>query len=448
MSGIVVNSLQVLSEVHVVLTNAEASSLIVNALHFVLMALGAFAIIVAARAPRFEKLFWPLVFGLSGAIGVFTLLVSSPRLWFSDFKLAYWQAGEAVWRGRDAMIEVFERGVNGFVNLPIIAYLFAPFGLLSEEAAAALFFVIGAVALLASWLLMTKMFALSRRDSALLLFALAAFGPIAYSVRQGNSSHHLLAILLLGFAAIRSRREGLGGMLFGFAAVMKPPLLVLGVPYALRAKWKVVAGGFAICAGFGLASLAVFGWDLHRTWYELSIEPYAGRPLAAINAQSIASFVARIESGIAGFIDWDPRTLSTAGKGVVYAISALLVALCVAAGWRTKPSPAQLEIETLIAVTLVCLVSTLTWSHYFVWFAPVFAIFLKQRDELGAWKWAALAAFVLAAPIEFLSPWMRDGVYGSFSNLLTSHLTIAALITLLTLARLRYGPLSAGQIGR
>lgn len=446
MSGIVVNSLQFLSEAHVVLTNANASSLLINSMHLGLTALGAFAIVAAARAPRFEKLFWPLTFALSGAIGAAAVLVSSPRIWFSDFKLAYWQAGEAIWRGPEALLEVFERGVNGFVNLPIVAYLFAPFGLLSEQAAAAVFFLLGAVALLGSWFLMTRMFALSRRDSALLLLALAAFGPIIYSVRQGNSSHHLLALLLLGFAAIRGGRETIGGMLFGLAAVMKPPLLVLGFAYALRAKWKVVAGGLLICAGFALASLAVFGWELHRSWYELVIEPYAGQPVAALNAQSVASFVARLQTGLPGIVDWDPVTLSPLAKGAVYLISALLALLCVAACWRTKPSPEQMEIEALLAITLVCLVSTLTWSHYFAWFAPCFAIFLARREELGGWKWAALGGFILAAPIEFLSPWMRDGVYGPFTNLLTSHLTIAALLVFFTLARLRYGPIAANPL--
>ncbi len=439
MTGMIVNSLHVLSEIHVAFTEAEASSLIVNALHLGLATLGAFTIFFAARAPRFDRLFWPLVFGLSGAIGLLALLISSPKVWFSDFKLAYWQAAEAAWRGHAALVEVFERGVNGFVNLPIIAYLFAPFALLPVQGATLVFSAIGGAAVLASWLLMTRMFALNRRDSALLLFGLAAFGPLIYSVRQANSSHLLLPLLLWALLAIRNNREGLGGVLFGFAAVMKPPLLIVGVLYFLRAKWKVVAGGLAVCALFGLASLAVFGWEMHQTWYELSIAPYAGRPLSAFNTQSIASFVARIEAGIPGLIEWDPLTLSTAGKGALYAITALLVALCLAAGWRTRPSPAQMEIEVFIAITLACLVSTLSWSHYFVWLAPAFAIFLQRRDELGPWRWAALAAFVLAAPIEFLSPWMRLGAYGPFTNLLSSHLMIAGLIVLLTLLRLRHG---------
>ncbi len=421
------------------------NSLIVNSLHLVLAAVGVFAIVFAARTPRFDRLFWPLVFGLSGAIGVFTLLIVPPPYWFWDFKIAYWPAGEAVWRDRGALIEIFERGVHGFVNLPILAYLFAPFGLLPANAAGVLYSLIGVGAVIVSWRLMTRMFALDRRGSALLLFSLAAFGPLSYSLRDANSSHILLATLLLGLSAIRSGREGLGGVLFGLTAALKPPLLILGVLYALRGRWKVVAGGLAVCVSLVLASLAVFGWDVHQSWYESTIAPFAGHPVAAYNAQSIASFIARIELGLPGLIDWEPTTLSPTGKGAVYISSALLLLLCVAACWRARPSPAQLEIEVFIAVTLVCLVSTLAWSHYFVWLAPAFVVLLRGRENFDAWQWAVLAALVLAAPIEFISPWMENGAYGPFSNLLTSHLTIAALIVLIALARLRYRSIAGAK---
>ena len=416
------------------------SSLIVNSLHLILAGLGALAIFFAARRPSFDKAFWPLVFLLSGAIGAFTLLILPPPYWFWDFKIAYWPAGEAVWRDRDTLIEIFERGVHGFVNLPIVAYLFAPFGLLPANAAGVVYSAIGVAALGLSCRLMTQMFALDRRASALLLFGLAAFGPISYSLRDANSSHILLAVLLLGLAAIRGGRDVLGGALFGCAAVLKPPLLILGVLYALRAKWKVVAGGLGVCVGAVLASLAVFGWDVHVGWYEATIAPFAGQPVAAYNAQSIASVIARMEAGIPGLVDWRPATLSTLGKTAVIAASALLVMLCVAAGWR-RPTAAQLETETLIAITLVCLVSTLAWSHYFVWLAPAFVVLLQAREASRAWRWAVLAALILAAPIEFISPWMEHGVYGPLTNLLTSHLTIAGLIVLTALARLRHRPI-------
>lgn len=430
------------------------SSLVVNSLHLILAGLGVFAILFAARTPRLDKAFRPLVFGLSGAIGVFTLLILPPPYWFWDFKIAYWPAGEAIWRDREAFVEILERGVHGFVNIPIVAFLFAPFGLLSPNAAGVVYSLIGAGAVYASWRLMTRMFELDRRASALLLFGLAAFGPLSYSLRDANSSHILLAILLLGLSVIRNGREGLGGVLFGFAAVLKPPLLILGVLYALRGRWKVVAGGLGVCVGVVLASLAVFGWDLHQSWYEATIAPFAGQPVAAYNAQSIVSFIARIESGIPGLIDWEPAVLSPAGKAASMAISALLVALCVAACWRTRPTSAQMEIEVFMAIALVCLVSTLAWSHYFVWLAPAFVILLQRREELGAGQWAVLAALILAMPIEFISPWMEHGAYGPLSNLLTSHLTIAGLIVLFGLARLRYGavkpasPIAAEQSAR
>ena len=306
------------------------------------------------------------------------------------------------------------------------------------NAAGVVYSAIGVLAVLLSWRLMTRLFELDRRASALVLFGLAAFGPLSYSVRDANSSHILLAILLLGFLAIRRGREGLGGVLFGAAAALKPPLLILGVFYALRGKWKVVAGGLAVCVSLGLASLAVFGWDVHQSWYESTIAPFAGRPVAAYNARSIASFVARFETGLLGYISWEPVTLSALGKNVVLALSALIVAFCFAACWRGRPSPAQVEIEAFIAITLVCLTSTLVWSHYFVWLAPAFALLLQRRGELGAGDGPCLP-LSCSPPRSSLSALDAERRLRPALEPVNPHLTIAGLIVLVALARVRYG---------
>ena len=67
-------------------------------------------------------------------------VISEPQeyLW-QDFTDAYYAAGAAALGGPAKVVGLLEHGVHGFVNLPIVGYFFAPFGLLRPRSAALLF---------------------------------------------------------------------------------------------------------------------------------------------------------------------------------------------------------------------------------------------------------------------------------------------------------------------
>ena len=79
------------------------------------------------------------VLAISAVMVVYLFWISEPliepRVLFTDFRKAYYPAGSAALEGHAALKPLFEfqRGVHGFVNLPIVAYLFAPFGLLPGQ---------------------------------------------------------------------------------------------------------------------------------------------------------------------------------------------------------------------------------------------------------------------------------------------------------------------------
>jgi hypothetical protein len=430
-------------------------SFLITGAHAAAGAIGFLAIDRLARAPRAERFFWPAVAAASVAMAAALFFVTEPDAAFEDFRRAYWEAGAAVWGARGSFGSVYARGTDGFVNLPIVAYLFAPFGLMRAADAALVFFALGIAALTASWRLLVRLFGLDRRASALCLFAIACFGPAAYSLREGNISHFILALLLAALLADRSGGSVRAGVLFGVAAVLKPPLALIGVYYALRGRWGVVAGGAGAIAACALASLGAFGWDLHMLWYRNAIAPFAAGPVPGFNVQSMPAFVLRFQMGLKSFLDWDAHALSPGGRVAAALAGACVVAASVAAclkrGWRTPPSFQERLVEVMIVLTIACVASTLSWSHYYVWLMPGFVIgYLATRSGAPAapWRPALLASYALSAPAVFFSWQIRAGAYGPFANLLSSHLLIGGLILLAVLLRVRLAtPLAAGTAG-
>lgn len=382
--------------------------------HLLGLGLGVMFIADLARRNAPDRLFWGAVAGASLLMAAFVFQVSEPLARFDDFTTVYWIAGSAALQGTDAVAALFGDGVTGFVNIPILAYLFAPFALFPPLPAALLFTGLGILATLFSWRALTHAAELDRHGAALLLFLFAAFGPLLYSLREGNTSHFVLALVAWAFLLVRERKDLAAGALLGAAALIKLPLLLFGVYFALRGRWLVAAGGASVVAAVGLASLAVFGWDSHVQWYETSIAPFARNPIPALNVQSIAGALARLELGPSSVLDWTPHELSPEFRLVASLLTLVVVALAAASAVAPRPKTAQPvsrgvahETEYLIVLMLACIVSTLSWSHYYTWALMPIAFFVGRTPHFPAalparvMGWIAIA--LAAAPMAHLS---------------------------------------------
>lgn len=421
-------------------------SLMINGVHFAGALLGFFLIFRLAASERYSRLMWPvaLVLGAIMTVFVFVSTLPSPEFIFWDFVECYWLAGKLIWDGPQALAGAYNSDSLVFVNLPIVAYLFAPFGLMSPMTGAIVFTLVGVPVVGLLWRLLVKMYGLDNRDSALLFFALCVFGPLLYSFKVGNTSHFVLALILGGMMLVRSGKGFAAGALFGVAAVIKPALLLIGVLYFLRGRWSVVAGGAAVIAGSIALSLLIFGWDMHVLWYDTTIAPYASSTVSAYGNQTLQGLVARFEVGGPAGHDYDPYVLSETGRMVAQGLALLLVLGAVFAAWYSRrlvrPTSDDIELELLIAVTLAIVVSTVSWVHYYVWILPAFlALWVRtQRSEPLAWmRWPLIASFVLLMGIAFVSHSMTVGRFGPFANLVASHWLWGALIVLAMLALLR-----------
>ncbi len=379
------------------------------------------------------------------AMAVFVFRISEPPDLYSDFFKAYYPAAKAVVveNGAAGLADSMTRGAGGFVNLPILAYLFAPFGLLPPGPAGSAFLMAGILATVAAWLGLSRLAGLDRDQSLLLLFVFAASGPLHNSLREGNTTHMVLLLLVLGIGLLRGKHDFAAGLLFGFAALIKLPLLLLGIYFVLRGRWKAGMGGGVLCLAAGLASLAVFGWDLHLHWYQHSIKPFAENPLAAFNVQSVQGFIARLQHGSLHLANWNPPELHPALHTLSrFSALFLMAAVAIMLAWprRLKPggllaaSPSSImELEICVIILLAMVTSTVSWSHYYLWLLLPTAFLIGASPPALAMKWIRIPGMV--AVIGALPPVLIITLGGRIparlhASLAVSHYLFAGLLLL------------------
>jgi len=323
-----------------------------------------------------------------GGIAIHTVVwqFSEPSALFSDFYKANWAAAETLWEdGLGATWPLTEKG--GFSNLPVIGWLYVPFILVGEEWAGWVWWGLGICALLCAWALLVRSLRLGTSHAALLLFLFLISGPVVNSLREGQSSHFILLFLAIGVALWRRKRNYAAGLALGAGALIKLPLLLLGVYFVLRQRWSIVAGGATMIGAVVLLSIALFGIDGHIGWYYEWVVPYLGGYIPAYNVQSIDGFLVRLTQGEEFLIHWDPPLPPTPFHKIArYGALAALFGGSFWLIWRANrvapvpavacgPSPRDL-LELVLMINLALITSPISWTHYYVWLLLLFALYL------------------------------------------------------------------------
>jgi hypothetical protein len=362
------------------------------------------------------------------------LLVSEPTEWLSDFRKAYYVAGQLVLEDPCAMYGADELR---FVNLPILALPFAPLAGLPLRPAKGVFTLVGLATVIASWALLVRITRAGgwRRTAVAALFVL--YGPLYYSVRQGNLTHFLLPLLVVALICLERRRDTWLGVLVAVAGLVKPPLLLLAGYLVWKRRWRAAAACAAVLVLTAGASLALFGAGVHRVWFDRCIGPYSARPLSAGNAQSASAFLARVLTS-GDLEDWKPVDVGGSFK----ALHLLLVAVLAGVPWlasRRPPGRNRVGAERLefcAALCLAFLISPVSWTHYYLLLLIPFALYLAGDLPLPAgrgWAVAFLLALGLTAPPVLIVP---DGNWGV--RLLASHCFAGGALLLVTLSAARW----------
>ena len=239
--------------------------------------------------------------GLAGALilaGLWQITAPPDSILFSDFFQAYYAVAERLWRdGPVATWPPNETCTEGFVNIPILGWLYVPFAWLSKPIAAWVYLGLGVIAVFAAWVLLASFGDRHARYSAPLLFLFLVNGPMVHSFREGNNTHFILLLLVLALIFWCRGREYAAGLVIGFCAVVKPPLLLYGLYFMLRQRWRVAAGGATVIGLIVALSLIIFGWALHIGWYSHCVRPFLDNVVPGFNVQSIDAFLFRLVHG-------------------------------------------------------------------------------------------------------------------------------------------------------
>ena len=282
---------------------------VVYFLHFLVAIAGMAAIVRLARKqalpagvmPGRDLPVWFFLLGVL-AIAVFEAVsfkASSPPdpLW--DFLNAYYPAGKAALHHDLAMLRgLIGKGTSGFVNIPVVAYLFAPFALFPPKIAAALYTLIGMPVTVIAWFLLVRAFKLELRERWLLAFLFLVNGPLLNGIKFGNLIYFILCALAGGLVLVREGRSGAAGALLGVATVIKPPLALFGLFFLFGCDVRGVFGYTAVGVVTVLLSLLVFGLADNLKWFQICIVQYSHSWLSTFSVQSISAFVIWFRPGI------------------------------------------------------------------------------------------------------------------------------------------------------
>ncbi|HEY9711187.1 MAG TPA: glycosyltransferase family 87 protein [Oculatellaceae cyanobacterium] len=375
---------------------------------------------------------------------IFMWIVSDHFPLFSDFNVAYYPAGRLILQNPSELFQEDDlKNILGFVNIPIIAILFTPFSFLSLPNAHLLLAVLSGLAIFTACYFLVKLTKVSGSERLALLGLFVINGPLYYSLRQGNSTHFVLLLLLAGLFCIQAKREIWLGSLLAIAGLLKIPLFLLGIYYLMRGRLRVVVGFSATLLAILGASLILFGFDLHLAWFQHCIQPYAGKPMPAFNVQSVDGFLARLLTN-SDLIKWVPIEVSWDFKVIRYALLSLLVGTAIWVCWRSKP-PSTLEVENLefsIVLCLALVISPISWTHYYLFLLLPLSLYLGKRLAVPKGQlWfnlVLLSTLLISLPVK-LPPQPSNPVLSLvISKFLVSHYFFGGLLLLGVLLAARW----------
>jgi hypothetical protein len=378
-------------------------------------------------------------------IGYWMWKMSDPPIVFSDFTQAYYPAGRAILADiptlyhRIAACE--EAAICGFVNIPIVAFVFAPLSTFTLPTAQLLFALLSLAGVVLTIYMLWSMSEapLPARCTIAVLFVFN--GPLFYSLKEGNLTHFALLLLVAAFVCLDKERDRWAGALLALAAVLKLPLLLLGLYFAIKGRWRVVAGFASALMGVAAASLLYAGWTSHVEWYREAVQPFANKGLSAFNVQSFDAFLLRLHED-AKLYDWKPADVVWQLRMLRYALAAGILGVSCRLFMRTH-GPDRKKVEFLELSMVLCvalIISPISWTHYYLLLLLPLCLYAGNRlpmPQYGAWLgWMGLCALLISPPVTFVPP--MSGFWGQIIvKLFVSHYLAGAVLLLILLGYAR-----------
>jgi hypothetical protein len=386
-----------------------------------------------------------LALGALGLLALRSWTIDQP--YSIDFQ-TYWLAGSRVLAGDAAALYDAgggpEAGIplvlppNEFKNLPVVSLLFVPLAALDYLEAKRVFWWIGLAALgLGAWLTPAR-----RTEFAACLALFAVLDPAHVSLRHGQTTPLVLALLAGYLAAARAGKEIAAGALLGAACLVKFPPLALLAAEAYRGRRRSAgAAALAIGAGIVLSGL-LFGPELHAGYFR-GISEHAGTVVTGHNNQSILAVATRLLEP-SPVLDWTARPAPGAARAAAFLGAMTMAGFLASALRRTSGPPPGATYVAAMALGLVAL--PIAWDHYFLLLAPgvyLLAAELAERGLLGRLRFSTpllLGTLAIAAPTPHALILAADGLGRKAAPGLAVECTGALVLFALAIATIRREP--------
>jgi hypothetical protein len=223
--------------------------------------------------------------------------------------------------------------------------------------------------------------------------------PLWEQIRLGQLTLVLLLLLTGSWAAERSGRPWLAGVLLGAAATIKLSPAFLFLYYALRGRWYVVIAGVVTIASLTGLTAIVLGLDAYRSYF-LTVLPEIQRFRVGWNNDSLWGFWSRL---------FDPAPEHARDRSLtdpIFYSPGLAVALSLAASaavvgvltWavRRDRQGRKNDLTFALAVTAMLLVSPICWEHYLLLLLVPLAV---VWEELPAGRFARALFLVIVTAV-------------------------------------------------
>ncbi|HMF12916.1 MAG TPA: glycosyltransferase family 87 protein [Gemmataceae bacterium] len=286
---------------------------------------------------------------------------------------------------------------------PTSVLLGIPFAWMEYHHAFLAWNVLSLAAVIASgWLVVRQLGVRVTLTGLLITYVLVLlYSPFRQQFSQGQLNAVLLLLITGAWAAERSARPGLAGVLLAVAAAVKfiPAFLLLY--YAVRGRWRVVWSGVACLAAVTVLTVLVLGSEAFTTYFG-SVMPHVATTYADgwINA-SLPGFFKKLFEARSGHIEPLLRSPALCLIGIVLAdLAVVLVTFVVARRARTRAGE---DLAFGLAIVAMLLVAPITWDHYFLLLLIPLVLVGMQLRKLGGWIWLF---FLCLVPLWLAPLWL------------------------------------------
>jgi hypothetical protein len=273
-----------------------------------------------------------------------------------------------------------------YIQTPLTAVTLLPISGMSLDDARFTVLVVSNVMLIAAAAIVIYALRPTKLLIAAAFLIFATYEAMFDSLRLGQVDGLIVLLLALSFLALRRGQTWLVGAPLAGAAVLKlSPAIVIGF-FAWRRNWRVVAGAAIVGVVLLGVSIAVAGWDNHRTFVE-DISPRLSKGSTFYDNVSISGALAR---GYFGEAYWYHEDEVPDWPLALRAVSLLLGAGLVIGGYILGRK--DVEAGFMLSCATAVLVSPIAWSFYPIWLVPSFLFLVYRFEQRRAWSRLAMLA--------------------------------------------------------